>query len=605
MQNIQKLLHYIQKYKKYIAGNILSNIAMVFFSVVSIPVLIPFLDILFGRVELVTQKPNSLSSKEDFFNTINYHLSQVIETEGREQAMIYICITIVVVFFFKNLFRYLSLYFMTPVRNGIVRDLRQQLFEQTMRLPLSYFSEERKGDLIARFTADVQEIQASILSVLEVLVRAPLLIIGSLIMMLVFSPSLTLFAIVLVLFTGFVIGGIGKTLRRKSGAVQQKLGDLVSAIEEALSGIKVIKGFNAQSYQEDRFLKENNTYRNLLNRLLWRRDMASPMSEFLGVATVAVLIWYGFYEVQKGILTVSTFIAFLYAFFSIIEPAKVFSKASYNIQKGLAAVDRVEEILYAEVSIQEISNPKRIASFEKNIQIQNLHFSYPNAEKKALDGINLEIQKGEVVALVGTSGGGKSTFVDLLARYYDPSKGNILIDGEPIKNYNLQDLRSLMGLVTQEAILFNDTVYNNIVFGLENVSQEQVFAAAKIAHADEFIRNMKKGYDTMIGDRGVKLSGGQRQRLTIARAVLRNPPILLLDEATSALDSESEKLVQKALQKVLRNRTAVVIAHRLSTIKDADKIVVLKEGKILETGKHEELIVQNGEYKKLVDLQSF
>lgn len=606
MKSIKRLFPFLKKYKGYVALNILSNILMVLFSLVSIPIMIPFLTILFGKEsDLVKTAPSTLASTDDLINYLQYFFSQVIEQSGREQAMIYVCVSIVATFFFKNLFRYLSLVFMTPIRNGIVRDLRQALFHKTMILPLSYFSEERKGDLISRFTADVQEIESSILSVLEVVIRAPLTIIGSLAFMIAISSSLTLFALALILFTVVIIGGIGKTLRKKSSAIQEQLGSLVSMIEEGISGLKIIKGFNAISYQEQRFDEENTNYKNLLNRLLWRRDLAAPLSEFLGVTTVAVLIWYGYYEVQKGTLVVGTFIAFLYAFFGIIDPAKRFSKASYSIQKGLAAADRVDDILNAEVTIQEPTHSKNFSTFKNEIIFQNVHFSYLNSDKMALNGINLTIKKGEIVALVGNSGGGKSTLVDLLSRFYDVTKGQIKIDGTNIKDYKLGELRSSIGLVTQEAVLFNDSVYQNIVFGLEDISEKQVIAAAKIAHAHEFIVQMENGYDTNIGDRGVKLSGGQRQRLTIARAVLRNPAILVLDEATSALDSESEKLVQAALQNLMQNRTALVIAHRLSTIKDADKIVVLKEGQMIEIGKHEELLSRNGAYKKLVDLQSF
>ena len=605
MQSFLHLLSHIKNYKPLVVGNILSNILMVFFSVVSIPAIIPFLNILLGQQPLVKNPPTESLNASNFTEYFNYELSQIILKYGEQTALLYTCGFIVVIYFFKNLFRYASLFFMAPVRNGIVRDVRQNLFDKMMILPISYFSEERKGDLLSRITADVQEIEWSILNVLEVVVREPLLIIGSLGFMLYISPSLTVFVFILLLFMALVIGGIGKVLKRQSSAVQAKLGELVSQVEEGVSGLRIIKAFNAENYQSQKFQKENNQYRWLLTRLLWRRDLSSPLTEFLGVATVAVLIWYGFREVQTEQLTVATFIAFLYAFFSMIEPSKKFSTAFYNIQKGMAAVERTDKIRLADIEIKEVDNPLKINQFEKEIELKNVEFIYKNSEKSVLRNVNLTIPKGKIVALVGMSGAGKTTLADLIPRFYDVTNGEILIDGKNIQNLRLKDLRNLMGIVSQEAILFNDTIYNNIVFGLKNVKQEDVIQAAKIANAHDFIEQTENGYETNIGDRGMKLSGGQRQRLTIARAILKNPPILILDEATSALDSESEKLVHEALEKLMKNRTAIVIAHRLSTIQHADKIVVMKEGKIIEMGTHEELIRNNGEYEKLVALQGF
>ncbi|HMR43172.1 MAG TPA: ABC transporter ATP-binding protein [Saprospiraceae bacterium] len=604
MRRIRQLVLYLKPYKSLVGLNIISNLLMVFFSIISIPVLIPFLEILLDQKELTTEKPVLKMSVESIVDFFNYRLSLVIIEYGKEQALIILCFMIVLVYFFKNLFRYLSLVFLAPVRNGIIRDVRQQLFEKTLILPLSYFSEERKGDLMSRMAADVQEIEWSILNVLETVAREPLMIIGALALMLYLSPALTLFVLVLIIFTSLVIGGIGRNLKKQSNKVQEKLGELVSMVEETLSGLRIIKGFTAEKFQSEKFSKENNAYRSMLNRLLWRRDLSSPLSEFMGVSMVTVLIWYGFRQVQIGDLTVAAFLAFLYAFFSVIEPAKKFSTASYNIQKGIAAVERVEKILMAENHITNPETPALLPAFQKSIEFKNVSFFYKTDETQILQNINLTIPRGKTVALVGASGAGKSTIADLLPRFYEVTQGQILIDGIDIRQLKISDLRAIMGIVSQEAILFNDSIYNNIVFGKEGVGMEQVIEAAKIANAHDFIMSTEKGYETNIGDRGMKLSGGQRQRLTIARAVLKNPPILILDEATSALDSESERLVQEALTKLLANRTSLVIAHRLSTIQHADEIIVLRAGKIIERGTHFQLLENDGEYKKLVALQS-
>jgi len=577
---------------------------MVAFSVISIPALIPFLNILFDQQPLVTELPQDASGIEAAEQYVNYYLSQIIIEQGKARALAFMCGAIVVIYFFKNLFRYLSLFFMAPLRNGIVRDIRQQLFDKTMVLPIAYFSEARKGDIMSRITSDVQEIEWSVLNVLESAVREPLMLIGAIGAMLIISPSLTLFVFVLLLFTAVVIGSIGKVLKRQSGKVQSQLGTLVSMIEEGLSGLRIIKAFNAERFLSTNFRAANDNYRQLLNRLLWRKDLSSPLSEFLGVTTVSVLIWYGYSEVLAGQLTVATFLAFLYAFWMVIEPAKRFSSAIYNIQKGMAAIERVENILDAEVTIEEPVSPVELSAFRQNVVFDGVTFSYKKTESPAVKNIHLTIPKGKVVALVGSSGAGKSTLADLLPRFYDPQEGAILIDGQDIRNLRLRNLRQLFGVVSQEAILFNESIYNNIVFGMENVSPAEVEEAARIANAHEFILATEHGYQTNIGDRGNKLSGGQRQRLTIARAILRNPPILILDEATSALDSESEKLVQEALVRVMQNRTALVIAHRLSTIQHADQIVVMRDGQIIEQGSHSELLERNGEYQKLVALQT-
>lgn len=603
MKSFWRLLGYIRYYKTNVVLNVLSNILTALFTVISAPLLIPFINILFGKTELVTERPASWFHNVEY--TANYLTSQIILEYGREQALIYVCGAIVAVFFFKNLFHYLSLFFMAPVRNGIIRDLRKQLFDKMLHLHLGYFSEERKGDLMSRITSDVQEVEWSILNVLEAIFREPLIVIGSLIFMVYLSPSLTVFVFILIVFTAIVIGGIGRTLRKSSHIVQEKLGTLVSIIEETLGGLRIIKGFNAEPYQEDKFQKENNEYRRILTKVLWRRDLASPLSEFMGIGVVAVLLWYGSRLVFTGQLQAATFLTFIYVFYNVIQPSKQFTRALYNVQKGVAAMFRVEKILDAENKITEKPGAKSIHTFVDSIEYRNASFTYKPEEGKVLKDINLHIPKGKVIALVGASGAGKSTLVDLLPRFYDVQEGGIFIDGVDIRDYKLHDLRALMGIVSQEAILFNDTIYNNIVFGMENMTEADVIQAAKIANAHDFISATEHGYQTNIGDRGSKLSGGQRQRLTIARAILKNPPILILDEATSALDSESEKLVQEALVELMKNRTSIVIAHRLSTIQHADEIIVMRDGQILERGSHRDLLQKEGEYQKLVDLQAF
>ncbi len=603
MKSFWRLLSYIQHYKTNVVLNVLSNILTALFTVISAPLLIPFINILFGKTELVTVKPASWFKDVEY--SINYFTSQIIIIFGKEKALVYICGALVLMFFFKNLFHYLSLFFMAPVRNGIIRDLRKQLFDKMLHLHLGYFSEERKGDLMSRITADVQEVEWSILNVLEAIFREPLIVVGSLITMLFLSPSLTLFVFVLMIFTAVIIGGIGRTLRKSSHQVQEKLGTIVSIIEEMLGGLRIIKGFNAEVYQQHKFQKENNEYRRILTKVLWRRDLASPLSEFMGIGVVAILLWYGSRQVFNGDLQAATFLTFIYVFYNVIQPAKQFTRALYNVQKGVAAMVRVEKVLDAESAIREVPNALPIQTFDRDIEYRNVTFGYKPEEGNVLEDINLLIPKGKAIALVGASGAGKSTLVDLLPRFYDVQQGGIFIDGVNIKSYKLHDLRSIMGIVSQEAILFNDTIYNNIVFGMENVTEADVIHAAKIANAHDFITATEHGYQTNIGDRGSKLSGGQRQRLTIARAILKNPPILILDEATSALDSESEKLVQEALLELMKNRTSIIIAHRLSTIQHADEIVVMRNGRIMERGSHRELLQRAGEYQKLVELQAF
>ncbi len=603
-----RLLRYIRPYKKYLFLAVFSNLLMSLFMVVSIPVLQPFLQILFNPqgkdlIPVETQKAPA-GGFQAIEQQVNSFFAELIRDHGREDALLIVCAFLVFTFLGKNLFRYLSLYFLAPVRNGIVRDLRNKLVRKILDLPLSYFSEARKGDLMSRISADVQEIDWSIIGVVESVAREPIVILGSLAFMVYVSPQLLVFVLVLMLFSGLIIGGIGRSLRRQSSAAQGHLGLIGSLVEETLGGLRIIKGFNAEVWQQERFGRENTRYARLLTRLNRRKDLASPISEFLGISAVAVILWFGSKQVFAGDMSAATFITFLYAFYNIIEPAKHLSGASYSIRKGLGALERVEAVLDAPVAIRDSEEAQPVGQFRDQVSFRNVSFRYQNAERAALDNVSLTIPRGKIVALVGASGAGKSTIADLLPRFYDVTEGEVLLDGVDIRRLRLHDLRALMGIVSQEAILFNDTVRNNIAFGNDAATASEIEAAARAANAHDFISALPEGYDTNIGDRGSKLSGGQRQRLTIARALLKNPPILILDEATSALDSESEQLVQAALDRLLQNRTALVIAHRLSTVQHANEILVLDAGRIVERGTHESLLAQGGIYRKLVELQA-
>ena len=566
---------------------------------------VPFLGILFETQEKVYNPPplsvNATAIIDNFYALI----SSIIDEKGKVEALLFICILVLITFFFRNLFRYLSLYFLTPIRNGVVHDLRMDLHRKIISLPIPFFTEKRKGDLTARLTSDLVEIEWSIMSSLEMIFKDPLSIIIYLATLIFISPQLTIFVIILFPITGLIIGFIGKSLQKSSDKGQAKMGNLLSIIDENISGLRIIKAFTAEAHINSNFDKESNSYKNIMSSLLRKKDLASPMSEFLSTIVLVVVMWFGGQLVlgDNSTLSAQEFIGYILIFSQIIPPAKTLTTSYYYIQKGSASAKRVYEILDAENEITDVENPKQIKLLNNQIEFKNLSFSYE--KQQVLKDINFTIGKGKMIALVGQSGSGKSTLADLLARFYDINQGEILIDNNNIKEIALHDLRALMGIVSQESILFNDTIFNNIRLGNINASKQEIIEAAKIANAHDFILETENGYSTNIGDRGDKLSGGQKQRLSIARAILKNPEILILDEATSALDTESEKLVQEALDKLMYSRTSLVIAHRLSTIQNADEILVLDKGCIIERGTHQQLIAQNGHYKKLSDLQSF
>lgn len=605
MKNLIQISKYVIPYWGFALLNVLFNILSVVFSLVSLTMVVPFLGLLFGTSKLVIVKPVFAMNVSSLTTSFNYYISKIIIDYGKIDALIFICILVIILFFLKNLFRYLAMFYLAPIRNGVVKDIRNNLYHKICILPLSYFSEQKKGDIIARITTDVQEVEWTIMSSLEMIFRDPLSIVMFIITLMIMSPQLTLFALLMLPLTAFFIGRIGKSLKRSSEKVQKRMGIILSVIEETLSGLRIIKAFNAIEYSERKFGNINDDYTKLMIKVYRKRDLANPMSEFLGTAIMVVIMWYGGKLVLGEHASVSpeVFIAYIVIFSQLIVPAKSFTTAFYNIQKGIASAHRIQEVLDAEEKIEQKPNAIAIKEFKSSISYDFVSFIYEKEE--VLKNVQLTIEKGKTVALVGPSGGGKSTMVDLLPRFYDCTQGEIRIDGIPIKDLVIDDLRGLMGIVTQQSILFNDTVFNNIAFGLQNITEEAVMEAAKIANAHEFIKDLENGYHTFIGDSGSKLSGGQRQRLNIARAILKNPPILILDEATSSLDTESERLVQDALEKLMRNRTSVVIAHRLSTIQHADEIIVLQKGEIVERGKHAELMEKSGLYKKLCELQSF
>lgn len=607
MKHFFWMVRYVKPYWKQAVANIIFNILSVVFSLVSLTMVVPFLNLLFDvqKQKAATVKPEFNFNVQSIIENFNYYLSNIIVEQGQVKALLYFSLVVVILFFLKNLFRYLAMYFIAVVRNGVSKDVRNEVYEKIVVLPLSFYSKERKGDIMGRMTNDVTEVEWTILSSIETVFKEPLTIISYIITLVIMSPQLSVFILILLPITGLIIGQTGKTLKKSSAIGQQKMGLMLSFIEETLGGLRIIRAFTAETFIAKKFRELNEGYGKLMVKMYRRRDLASPLSEFLGVVVMVLVMFYGGSLVlsNDADLTASVFIGFIVVFSQIINPAKSFSTAYYNIQKGIASADRIKMILDAPINILDNPNAKPKNSFEKGITYENVSFSY--GEEDVLKKINLTIAKGKTIALVGQSGAGKSTIADLLPRFYDVTGGRIAIDGIDIKDIKMTDLRELMGIVTQEAILFNDTIFNNIAFGMDNVKEEDIIKAAKIANAHEFISQMENGYQTNIGDRGSRLSGGQRQRISIARAVLKNPPILILDEATSALDTESERLVQDALSHLMQNRTSLIIAHRLSTVLHADEIIVMHHGEIAERGTHSELIAKGSVYKRLYELQAF
>ncbi|GGW32243.1 ABC transporter ATP-binding protein [Arenibacter certesii] len=605
MEYFKKILRFAKPYRKYGFLNIFFNILYALFSALSFAALIPMLDVLFTPDKKVLEEPvyTSFGQLKDYLQDyINYKVT-AFSGDDEMKGLILVIGLVLVLFLLKNLFNYLAMYFITFLRNGVLKDIRNSMYQKIVNLPISFYSEKRKGDVIARITSDVLEIQHSFLSVLELIVREPLTILFTILIMFGISTELTLFVFIFIPIAGMIISRIGKSLKKQSDRVQQEQGEFLSIVEETLGGLRVIKAFNSES----RFYKtfSNSTSRFFLysNQLLNRQNLASPTGEFLGILVIGVLLWFGGKMVLiDKTLDASSFIAYMGLAYNILTPAKSISKASFGVKKGNAAAERVLEILETENPIIEKPNAIAKEDFNTGINIKDISFKYE--DEYVLKKFNLTVPKGHTVALVGQSGSGKSTIANLVTRFYDVNEGDILIDGTNIKDLTKKSLRNLMGLVTQDSILFNDTVKNNIGLGKENATEEEIIDAAKIANAHDFIVGLPNGYDTNIGDSGNKLSGGQKQRLSIARAVLKNPPIMILDEATSALDTESERLVQDALEKMMKNRTSIVIAHRLSTIQNADTIVVLQRGEIVEQGSHTDLLAANGIYKKLVAMQS-
>ncbi|MEP7164676.1 MAG: ABC transporter ATP-binding protein [Ferruginibacter sp.] len=607
MKSLRTIFKYIKKYPRLVVSYFGFNILSAIFGVLSLGLLSPFLMLIFKQGDVLKSAAGS-----GFFNRINpinyfkeWISGLLNEPAGNIKALMVICLVVFGAILLKNLFAYLSMYFLNPIRNRILNDMRSSMYAKILQLPIGYFSEQRKGDIMSKLSNDLADVEGSTVSVLESVFREPITILLFFIYMVILSPQLTLFLVIFLPVAGFILGRIGRSLKKENKHVLQQFGVLFSTIEETLGGIRIIKAFNAEKKIQRKFEHENESMYHLKNKANRRRDLASPVSEALGVTAVLCILWYGGRLVLSGdpsfTLNAGDFLAYIAIFTQLIQPLKSLSSASYNIQKGAASIERIENLINENVGIKELPDAKELKTFSNSIELRNVSFGYEDTT--ILKNINLTIGKGKTIALVGSSGAGKSTLADLIPRFIDAGEGEVLIDGVNIKNYTLHSIRNQMGIVTQEAILFNDTIANNIALAKDDASKEEIIHAAIIANAANFIETKEYGYETNIGDRGLKLSGGERQRMTIARAVLKNPPILILDEATSSLDTESERLVQDAINNLMSNRTSIVIAHRLSTIRHADEIIVLQKGEIVERGTHDSLIDQNGFYKRLVDMQ--
>ena len=608
-QFFQVIRRYVRPYKANLVWSIILNFLSQWLNIFSFAALVPILQILFqvDRQEYVYQAIDwSNLDKDVLINDAYWYVSQLIQDHGALWTLIAMGILLIVMTAIKTAAYFASSAVMIPFRTGITKDIRLELYNKVLRLPLSFFSEERKGDITARMSADVQVVETALTSSVDMLIKSPIAILVCFFTMFLLSWKLTIFVLLFIPIAGWIMGSVSRKLKRSSQFVQDQWGEIMTELDETLGGLRVIKAFIAESKMMQRFTRTNDTYRNALNGMAIRQSSAHPTSEFMGTVLIVIVLWFGGWLILGGnsSMDAAMFIYYLVILYSVINPLKEFSKAFYNVPQGLASMDRIDMILKAENNITDPAQPKELKGFEKGIEIKDVSFKYKNADTLVLRHINLSVPKGKTIALVGQSGSGKSTLVDLVPRYHDVLEGQILIDGNDVRDVRISDLRALIGNVNQEAILFNDTIYNNITFGVESATQEEVEAAARIANAHDFIMETEHGYQTMIGDRGGRLSGGQRQRLSIARAILKNPPILILDEATSALDTESERLVQEALERLMKSRTTIAIAHRLSTIKNADEICVLHEGQIVERGTHEELIALGGYYKKLNDMQS-
>jgi len=603
---IQQLLPFISNYKKHVILNILFNLLYALFSTLSFVSLIPMLNVLFDKTKKVVQEPTwtGLANMANYGNDLlNYNVTALLDGGQAQNALLLVVALVVSSFFLKNLFGYLSMQHVMYLKNGVLTDLRKHMYKHIIALPLAFYAKQKKGDIMARILGDINEMQNSFFIILELIVREPLAILFSLIVMFTLSWQLSIFVLLFIPISGFLISSIGKRLKRQSLKAQQESGQLISTVEETLSGLKIVKSYNAETHFKNKFSKTADNILILLNKIGLKNNLAGPFSEFLGIITIAILLWYGGRLVLiDQVIEGTTFIGFMALAYGILTPAKAISKASYRVKNGIAAADRVFEILQNENSMPDVKNAKSIANFKESIELKNVSFKYGN--DYVLKHFSMTVQKGQTVALVGQSGSGKSTIANLLTRFYDVNEGHIAIDGQDIKNLTKESLRDQIGLVTQDSILFNNSIKNNLLIGKENASDEDIIEALKIANAWEFVKDLPQGIETNIGDSGNSLSGGQKQRLSIARAVLKNSPIMVLDEATSALDTESERLVQDALENMMKNRTSVVIAHRLSTIQNADHIIVMKQGQIIEQGRHQELMDKGGTYSKLVMLQS-